>query len=175
MQFLVKLLTLLLLSLAGCGGMRPTDFKDEPLRLVPEIYFEGKSRGVGVFFDRFGGLQTSFVVDVEGSFRDDILTLTEKLTYKNGETLDRVYVIKKMSNNRYIGTTPDVEGDIIIEVYGNTMKWTYDLNQKINNSIVLLHFNDWMHLQPDGIILNRAYASKFGIRVGEVFMSIRKL
>jgi hypothetical protein len=175
MKILASLLTLILLSLTGCGGMRPTDFKDEPLRLVPEIYFEGKSRGVGVFFDRFGVLQTSFVVDVEGSFKDNILTLTEKLTYKNGETLDRVYVIRKISDNRYIGTTPDVEGDIIIEVYGNTMKWTYDLNQKINNSIVLLHFNDWMHLQPDGIILNRAYASKFGIRVGEVFMSIRKL
>ena len=175
MRYLAPLLTFLLLFLTGCGGMSPADFKDEPLRLVPEVYFEGKSRGVGVFFDRFGVLQTSFVVDVEGAFSDDVLTLTEKLAYKNGETLDRVYIIKKVSDNRYIGTTPDVQGDIVIEVYGNTMKWTYDLNQKIKDSIVLLHFNDWMHLQPDGIILNRAYASKFGIRVGEVFMSIRKL
>ena len=36
-------------------------------------------------------------------------------------------------------------------------------------------FDDWMFLQEDGVVLNRAYASKFGIGLGEIFMSVQKL
>jgi hypothetical protein len=155
--------------------MKPQDFEQESLKLVPEQYFLGTTRGVGVFFDRFGDLQTSFTVDLVGTWDGKVLTLTENLLYKNGDKLTRIYNIEKKNEHEYIGHTPDVEGDINIEVYGNTMKWIYNLNQDIDKSKVLLHFNDWMHLQPDGIILNRAYASKYGIGLGEVFMSIRKV
>jgi hypothetical protein len=155
--------------------MKPQDFEQESIKLIPEQYFSGTTRGVGVFFDRFGDLKTSFTVDLTGEWDGKVLTLTEQLLYKNGDKLTRVYTFEKKNDHEYIGHTPDVVGDIRIEVYGNTMKWVYDLNQDIDDSKVLLHFNDWMHLQPDGIILNRAYASKFGIGLGEVFMSIRKV
>ena len=155
--------------------MKPQDFESDNLKLVPEQYFQGTTRGVGVFFDRFGDLQTSFTVDLKGEWDGSLLTLNEQLLYKNGDKLTRIYKIQKKSEHEYIGTTADVEGDIKIEVYGNTMKWVYDLNQTVKDSTLLLHFNDWMHLQPDGIILNRAYASKFGIGLGEVFMSIRRI
>ena len=164
-------------GISGCGSMKPQDFEKESLQLVPEQYFAGKTRGVGVFFDRFGDLKTSFTVDLDGSWDKEsgVLTLTEFLKYANGETLNRTYIIQKRTEHLYSVATKDIEGDATIEAYGNTMKWTYDLNQKIDDSTVLLHFNDWMHLQPDGIILNRAYASKFGVGLGEVFMSVRRV
>jgi hypothetical protein len=156
--------------------MEPSDFQDKPIKLVPEEYFSGKTKGVGVFYNRFGDLKTSFIVTLNGYSKSPTeFILEEQLIYENGEKLNRVYKIEKINPNLYHAYTEDIDGVGIIEVYGNTMKWTYDLNQEVKKSKILLHFNDWMHLQQDGIILNRAYASKFGLNVGEVFMSIRKL
>jgi hypothetical protein len=37
-----------------------------------------------------------------------------------------------------------------------------------------VHFNDWMFLQPSGVLLNRARVSKFGITIGEVTLAFMK-
>ena len=66
-------------------------------------------------------------------------------------------------------------GKAKIEAYGNVLRWKYNLRQKIGDREWVLRFDDWMFLQPDGVILNRATAYKWGIEVGEVFMVIRKL
>jgi hypothetical protein len=157
--------------------MRPSDFAENPIKLIPEEYFSGDVEGVGVFYDRFGDIRTSFVVSLKGHWQPDtkVLTLKEDLVYENNEKLFREYKITKVNDNHYIVETEDFDAPGKIEVYGNTMRWKYGLNQQIKDSKILLYFNDWMHLQPNGVILNRASASKFGILIGEVFMSIRKI
>lgn len=174
----VSYLLLLLLALiaSGCSSMKPQDFSSKSPQLIPEQYFSGDLEGVGVFYDRFGDIQTSFVVTLRGNWdaNSKLLILKEDLIYENGEKLFREYKINKVNDNLYTVDTEDFEGQGKIEVYGNTMKWNYELNQQIKESKVLLYFNDWMHLQPNGVILNRAFVSKFGISVGEVFMSIKR-
>lgn len=159
----------------GCHTMKPKDFDGQGSRLVPEEYFLGKTRGQGMFFDRFGNAKRSFSVDLEGTWDGKVLTLKEHLVYENGETLDRVYAIKKIDEHNYEASTADFVDTATIESWGNTMKWTYSLRQKIGDSIWVLNFDDWMHLQGDEIIINRAYAKKLGIHVGEVFMSVHKV
>jgi len=34
-----------------------------------------------------------------------------------------------------------------------------------------VHFNDWMFLQPTGVLLNRARVTKFGVEIGTVTLS----
>ena len=34
---------------------------------------------------------------------------------------------------------------------------------------------DWMYVQPDGVILNRSQFRKFGIKVAELFCTIRPM
>ena len=168
---------LLLLTLTACSTMQASDFATKTAKLIPEEYFNGDVQGVGVFYDRFGDIQTSFVVNLKGTWQPEskILTLKEDLVYENNDKLVREYKITKVDDNNYVVETEDFESPGKIQVYGNTMKWQYDLNQQIKDSKILLNFNDWMHLQPNGVILNRALASKFGIFVGEVFMSIKKV
>jgi hypothetical protein len=36
-------------------------------------------------------------------------------------------------------------------------------------------FDDWMFLQPGGVLLNRARMSKFGVELGQVTLSFMKL
>ncbi len=168
------LISLVTSVLTGCSSMDVASFKDKAPPFRIEEFFKGRTIGEGIFFDRFGKVQTSFVVTLEGSYEGEIFNLKEDLVYENGEKLERIYRIKKLDDHRYEVTNADLVGPGLIESYGNTLKWTYTLNQKIGESIWALNFEDWMFLQPKGTVLNRAYASKLGIGIGEVFMSIRK-
>lgn len=172
---LIGLLFTVAVSVTSCASMRPVDFAGTEPQLVFEEYFQGKTRGYGMFFDRFGRAQLSFVIDLEGSWDGTTLTLDEHLKYDSGEELRRTFLITKVSPTQYEVRTEAVVGVGTIEVHGNTAKWTYRLRQQIGESEWVLRFDDWMHLQSDGMLLNRAYASKFGVEFGQVFMAVRKL
>jgi len=170
----------LITCLSGCSlfmaKMKPEDFANSTPRLIPEEYFVGLTRGIGVFYNRFGTLKTSFTVDLEGMWDgSNILSLNESLKYADGTVTHRTFRITKLSEHLYRVEMPDLEGPGKIEVYGNCMRWSYRLKQDIGGGrIVTLTFDDWMFLQEDGVILNRAYASKFGINLGEVIMSVSR-
>jgi hypothetical protein len=166
---------LLVVTLNGCAAMKPQDFADQTPRFTFEEYFSGPTRGHGIFFDRFGKVQLRFVVDLNGTWNGDTLTLDEELRADNGEITRRTFTITKVDPHRYEVRTEDIVGVGTIEAYGNAVRWVYDLKQKIGDDVWVLSFDDWMYLQEDGVVLNRAYAKKFGITIGEVFMSVRKI
>jgi hypothetical protein len=155
--------------------MHPSDFAQETPRLLPEEFFLGHTEGSGVFFDRFGKIQKRFIIDLHGKQQEDGFFLNELLRYSDGETVTREYRFTKINENLYEATADGVVGKATIEAYGNTLRWSYRLKQMINGSEWTLTFDDWMFLQESGVLLNRAKAYKFGIFVGEVFMSVRKL
>jgi len=155
--------------------MKPSDFKDNAPQFNIEKYFTGTRLGQGIFFDRFGRARTSFTASLNGRMDNGALIIDELLTYKTGEKLTRTYTIKKLRENFYSLECPDLAEPGTIEQAGNVLQWRYRLKQDIGGgSIWTLKFDDWMYLQPDGeTVLNRAHASKFGIALGEVFMTVR--
>lgn len=162
-------------QLWGCSSMKVEDFAQQSPRFLMEEYFVGKTKGNGIFFDRSGTARVFFTVDLEGKWDGKVLNLSEVLTYSSGEVLKRDYKITKVSEELYIATTPDIVGEATIKSSGNALNWSYRLKQDIGGSIWTLTFDDWMFLSSDGTVLNRAWASKFGFGVGEVFMSIKKV
>ena len=170
----ILLLMVVVLAVVGCSSMQPEDFSSASPRFVPEQFFLGRSKGTGIFFDRFGDKQLSFTVELDGEWDGKRLKLTELLTYETGETVSRIYDIDKIDEHTYHATTADVVGTAIIRSFGNTLKWEYKLRQQIGDSTWTLAFDDWMFLQQDGLVLNRAFASKWGVGVGEVFMALQK-
>jgi Protein of unknown function (DUF3833) len=165
---------LTVIALNSCGGMQPQQFSNVEPRFIPEQYFAGKTKGTGQFWDRFNDLKLNFVVELDGSWDGKILKLTEVLRYDSGETFNRIYEITKINDNLYEVRSADLEGVGKIESFGNTLKWSYYLKQKIGARIITLYFNDWMFLRDGGIVLNRAFGQKWGFSVGEVFMSVQK-
>lgn len=155
--------------------MKIQSFGDKKPEFIPETFFAGKTLGTGQFWDRFQKLSLSFSVELDGKWDGKILTLDEILRYDSGEVFNRQYIIEKIDQHLYTLKSSDLAEEGTIEAYGNSLKWTYYLNQKIGDSIVKLYFDDWMFLQPNGIVLNRAFAQKFGFGVGEVIMSIQKV
>ena len=169
------ILLVLAIFVTSCSSQKIENFASFEPKLKLEDYFVGKTEGTGVFFDRFSNLKRSFVIEIEGKIEGDILVLKEHLKYDDGEIVNRNYKIKKYSENFYRAEADGLVGEAEIKSFGNALQWRYRLKQRIGKSDWTLSFDDWMYLQPTGIILNRAKVSKLGLDVGEVFMSVRKV
>ena len=77
--------------------------------------------------------------------------------------------------SRWIGTAPDVIGEAQGVVAGNALNWTYTLDLATDSGRYNIAFDDWMFLIDERVMLNRAVMSFYGVRVGEVLISFRKL
>ncbi|MEM7171183.1 MAG: DUF3833 domain-containing protein [Pseudomonadota bacterium] len=163
------------LLLAGCGGMKPQDFAGKEPRFQLESYFVGKSKAWGIFQDRFGTLKRQLEVDLEGTWDGDTLVLVEDFRYDDGEEEQRVWTIQKDGEHGYSGTAPGVIGTAEGQAYGNAFNWTYDFALPVGESTWNVTFDDWMFLQSDGVLINRAEVKKFGIEIGTLTLTFKKM
>lgn len=154
--------------------MRPEDFAEREPRFRIEEYFAGKTRAWGIFQDRFGTLRRQFIVDIDGTWDGETLTLVEDFVYDDGETEQRIWRITRTGAHSYEGRADGVIGIAKGESYGNALNWRYDFDLKVGDSVWNVHFDDWMFLQGDGVMINRASITKFGIELGQVTIAFRK-
>jgi len=163
---------LVLAFVTGCT-MQPEDFKDTGPKLKIEEYFLGETRAWGIFEDRFGKLRRQFVVDITGTMDGDERVLDERFDYADGEKDRRVWRIRKLDEHNYEGRADDIIGVAKGVSYGNALNWSYDLDLQIGDNSLRVHFNDWMFLQPDGVLMNRARVTKWGFDIGEVTLMFK--
>lgn len=154
--------------------MKQQNVDGSPQRFVLEEYFHGRTRAWGIFEDRAGRLRRQFVVDIEGRWDGGTLTLDERFRYADGAAERRMWTIRKRGERAYEGRADDVVGVARGTVRGTTLNWRYRLDVAVGRRSWRLHFDDRMFLQPDGILINRATVSKFGITVGRVTIVFRK-
>lgn len=155
--------------------MSVDDFSGRTPQLVVDRYFAGHTRAWGLFEDRFGRVRRQFAVDMNGRRDGDEFVLDERFAYDDGEVQSRVWRIRATGPDRYEGRAGDVVGVAIGEAKGNALHWRYTLNLPIDGRIWAVNFDDWMFLQTDGVLLNRAHMSKWGIELGSVTLLFQKL
>ena len=160
--------------LSGCSGMALDSFKDAKPELVLEDYFKGRTEAWGIFEDRFGKLRRQFKVTIDGKWDGKTLTLDERFKYDDGETDQRIWRITKLGKGKYEGTAADVIGVATGEASGNALNWRYDMDLKVGDGSFKVTFNDWMFLQSDGVLINRARVSKLGVEIGSVTLFFKK-
>ena len=170
-----RLLFATVLLVTGCSTMKPQDFANSEPRLVVEEYFVGQTRAWGLFEDRFGDLRRQFVVDIEGRWDGRELVLDEHFTYADGEQDRRIWRIVKKDEHTYEGRADNVVGTASGAAYGNALNWRYDMDLKVGDKTWRVRFDDWMFLQPDGVLINRARVTKFGLEVGEVTLIFQRV
>jgi len=164
-----------LVFLTGCSSMKPEDFEGREPRFVLEEYFAGNTRAWGIFQDRFGTVRRQFTVDIEGTWDGRTLTLVEDFVYDDGQTERRTWVIEKIDEHTYEGRSEDgVIGTALMKSYGNAVNFAYDFDLKMQNRTLRVRFEDWMFLQDDGVMINRAAVSKFGIGLGSATIAFRR-
>lgn len=164
----------LALILAGCASMKPEDFTNKEPRLLIEDYFAGTTRAWGIFQDRFGTLRRQFLVDIDGNWNGETLTLVEDFVYDDGETEQRIWRIKKSGDHTYEGVAEGVIGQADGVSYGNALNWRYNFELKVGDGTWNVHFDDWLFLQDDRVLINRAVVTKFGLSIGEVTLFFYK-
>ncbi len=155
--------------------MNVEDFAGRTPELVLEDYFLGQTRASGIFEDRFGNLRRQFEVDIAGTVDGDILTLDEHFFFADGGTDQRVWTIRRIDENTYEGTADDVIGTAEGKAFGNALNWTYQVDLAMGDRSLRVRFDDWMFLQPDGVLINRARVTKFGFEVGQVTLFFRRV
>lgn len=154
--------------------MKPEDYAGTTPELVIEDYFLGKVRAWGIFQSRSGEVKRQFTVDIHGEMQGEELVLTEDFVFQDGERSQRVWRIRKLDEHRYEGRADDVVGAATGVAYGKALNWRYTLLLKVDESSYEVKFDDWMFLHEDGVLMNRATMSKFGIRLGEVTLFFQK-
>ena len=155
--------------------MTISDVSQSTPKLVLEKYFLGKTYASGIFEDRFGTVRRQFTVDIEGTFDQNVLYLVEDFVFSDGERETREWMIKRSGKDTYEGRADDVIGVARGQSLGNTLNWRYDMRLKVGGSSVKVHFNDWMFLQPNGVLINKATVSKLGVDIGRVTIAFTKI
>ncbi len=163
------------LATTGWSSMKPEDFEGAEPHFRLETFFEGHTRAWGIFEDRFSNLRRQFTVDIDGTWDGETLTLVEDFVYEDGEEERRIWVIRPDGENGYTGEADGVIGPASGRAYGNAVNWRYDFDLVVGGRSFKVNFNDWMFLQPDGeTMINRAYVTKWGIRVGTASIFFRR-
>lgn len=165
----------LFLGLAACSGLPGENDKilsDRKLNL--EEFFEGRTVAYGQFQDRFGTVQRRFTVEIEGTWDGQTLRLVEDFVYDDGETEQRIWTLQKTGEDSWEGTAPGVLGTASGTERGDSFNWRYRIDLPVRDGTMRVDFNDWMWLQSEDRLLNRAYVSRFGIRLGEAIIQFEK-
>jgi hypothetical protein len=167
------------LLLAGCSSVDPLDYRREAPALDLQRYFNGRLEGHGMVLDRSGQVQRRFVVTIQADWQGDSGTLDEEFAWSDGKRERRIWTLRPAGNGpaaRWTGTAADVVGEAKGVVSGNTLNWTYTFDLRTESGRNFhVDFDDWMFLIDDRVMLNRAVMSFYGVRVGEVLISFRKL
>lgn len=154
--------------------MNIQNYQQEEPKLNLFDYFDGKTYAQGQFQDRSGLVVRRFTVDITGEVDGNQLTLDERFVYSDGEKQQRIWRITQTAEGRYTGKADDVIGEAIGESAGNALNWRYTLDLPYKDSTIHVQFNDWMFLQSETTMINRASVTKWGFNVGEVTLFFSK-
>lgn len=173
MKLLLSLLTAIIFT--GCSAIDVKEYRGNHPKFDLFAYFLGETTGWGIVQDRNGRLLRQFVVHIQGTISNqEELTLQEYFTWSDGEISDRTWILRKETENTFSGVANDVVGYAYGEAYGNAVNWKYNLDVKVDDATYTLHLDDWMFLQPNGVLINTTKMSKYGFHVGDITIFFTK-
>ncbi|ESQ80542.1 DUF3833 family protein [Asticcacaulis sp. YBE204] len=165
---------LLALGLSSCTTLTMANNSLPEPKMVIEDYFAGETYAYGVFEDRGRKLSRTFTVYMRGTTTADGFRLDERFLWNDGEKQSRTWTFKRTGTGTYEGTAGDVKGVATVTQSGNAERLTYLLNLPYKGKPITVRFDDWTHLISDGVAINRADVSKFGLHVGRVTVTFVK-
>ena len=171
---LLAVCTATLLALSSCAGIDPASYRNEKPALDVTRFFNGHIEAWGMFQDRAGEVKRRFTVQLDGAWNGDDGTLKEHFVYSDGEVQERSWKMHRIDAMHVTGEAADIVGHAEGVVAGNAVRWRYVLDLPVGNSHYHMDFDDWMYLLDDRTMLTHAVMSKFGVHLGDVFLTFRK-
>lgn len=174
-----SLAVLLVITLSACNtSPKIEETMPQNEIITPEFkmeeYFNGPVKAWGVVQDRSGNVTRRFEVAMLGTWDGDKGKLEEHFDYYDGETQKRIWTVEKIAANQYQGTAADIIGVANGKTKGSAMLWAYVMKLKVGDDYYNVTFDDRMFLMRDGVLINRSYLKKFGVRVAELTIFMQK-
>ena len=138
-------------------------------------YFEGRTRAWGLFETITGKVKKSFVADIDGRWNGDDFLLEEDFTFSDGEKETRTWRLKFSDDGSFRAScadTPTPGNGMIKDRRGDL---AYSMAVNVGGRRVMLSFADLFYQIDENTVINRAKVKKFGIPVGQVLISFRKV
>lgn len=159
---------LLATALAACSTV--PDISPGAGPVVLERDFVGRLYAAGDFRNNLTGATRAFKVVLNGRWDGRTLTLREDFAYADGEKDTKTWTFERTAPGTYIGRREDVVGTAAVTTDRGTVRLSYDV--VIGGTQV--HFEDVIERRGDGVIVNRAIVSKFGVPVGKVDLAFSR-
>lgn len=177
LKMLTKLLVLVFTSflLSACSQIKVTDYKDNTPVLDMQSFFDGPLSAHGVVKNRAGKVIRQFNATIDARWVDGVGTLDEQFLFDDGEQQQRIWTLKPNGDNRYIATAGDVIGESDLQVSGNSLFLKYILQIAYGDGTINVAVDDRMYLVDPVTLMNESVMTKFGFKVGEVLLVIKKL
>lgn len=176
-KYIILLILFLLIGVFMCVNFMKNSV-DYYQGKFPEMsikeYFNGPIKAWGIVQDWRGRVLRQFDVKMIGKWDGNVGTLREQFYYYDGQTQERVWIIKKLDNGGYEGTASDIIGKAGGVEKGNAAQWAYMMDLEVDKKVFRIKFDDWMWLMNDGVLINRSYLKKFGITVAELTIFMKK-
>ncbi len=172
--FKTAMVSLLVAALCGCTSVEVNDYADRQPRFIPEQFFNGHLTAHGVVKNRSGKVIRYFNADIKAYWNDGVGTLEEDFVFDDGEIQRRVWTLTPTGEGGYVGTAGDVIGEATIQVAGNSMFLRYVLRIPFNDDTIDVTIDDRMYRVSERVVINESVMTKWGFRVGELVLVIRK-
>jgi Protein of unknown function (DUF3833) len=140
----------------------------------PEVTLAGTSYGRGAFRS-ITGVKREFVVELNGAWDGQTLTLREEFRYLDGVRETKTWRLTRVGEGRYRGTREDVVGEATGFVDGPAFRLEYMMAlPKKDGGERRVKFRDVLVTDAKGDVINRANVSWRGVRVGSVDLKMSR-
>lgn len=152
-------LVAVLLFASGCLTAHPRTGPAPPApEFRPEVFFEGRTRGIGTLDVRGGAPELIRVESYGRAAPDGAFRLDQTITRADGSTSTRTWTMRRTDATRYAATLTDAEGEVSAEVRGSELLIRY----RMGWPSVVMHQR--LVLQPGGqTALNLATVRVLGV------------
>lgn len=174
MRSLNKVILMITIPLLSACSANINDYREELPRLELDTFFNGQLVAYGMVQDFKGKVTRRFKADIVGQWQGNHGVLDEHFEFSDGELQSRCWQLTK-SGNQYTGRAGDVVGDAVGETSGNALNWKYVLQVPVDGKTWNLKIDDWLYLVDENNLINRSNLYKFGLKVGQITLSIHKI
>ncbi len=170
----LALVLALAVLMAGCSGVYHENYLKQSPPFDFATYFNGPIKAWGLVQNRSGQVVQQFDVVMLGTWQGPKGELVEDFSYYDGRTQRRIWYLERQPDGRYTGRADDILGVAQGRVLGNAGHFTYSMDLPVGDTQYRLAFDDWMWQMRDGVLINRSYLKKWGIRVAEVTIFMQR-
>ncbi len=169
----------LTMSLLFSSCHKAEQYTNNTPKLDYKKFLTGKLKAHAVYFDFLGREKNKFTIESEGTFNKETnrIDMKQTFTYQNGEVEQgHAYAIFNDNDfNHFTYKDHMMVKEATYEQYGNVANIKYDLKVKRGDSHIIVACDDWLHMvEKDKLAINKIKIYKFGIKVGEIVMTLIK-